>query len=331
MNGTEPLIKITSRLGDQSNTAQVNPHLFCEALISETKKLCPTFRVELNKRVVAVSVEPLSMRSDPSIAAVHNRAWKISGIRVLSCSSSTGEEKEKKEEVQEEELFVRSESVVFAMGPWTSSVALWIIRAVETQLTEEKIEAESRKSYIRSLSQSLDLVAGIDGQKAHSVVLQPGKECPDIFPAEAYFVEYSNMEQKVFENPEFYLRPDGTVYICGGSEVNRIPLPLSADLVHPEVQVCDGLLHVASTISEALHTSTVLKKQACYLPTSPDGSPIVGELIVRGAFVAAGHSCWGILNAPATAVALTELIATGKSSTISLEAFSSLRSFDGED
>jgi len=37
-------------------------------------------------------------------------------------------------------------------------------------------------------------------------------------------------------------------------------------------------------------------------------------------FVATGHSCWGILNAPATGEALAQLILSGKSD-LDLEAF----------
>ena len=41
-----------------------------------------------------------------------------------------------------------------------------------------------------------------------------------------------------------------------------------------------------------------------------DGLPLIGKT-GEGAYVATGHSVWGILNAPATGEALAELIADG--------------------
>lgn len=42
---------------------------------------------------------------------------------------------------------------------------------------------------------------------------------------------------------------------------------------------------------------------------------------VPGAFVATGHSVWGILNAPATGEAMAELIADGASRSVDLSPF----------
>ena len=47
--------------------------------------------------------------------------------------------------------------------------------------------------------------------------------------------------------------------------------------------------------------------------TTNDGIPVIGELPgVKGAFIASGHGCWGILNGPATGEALAELLVDGK-------------------
>ena len=55
--------------------------------------------------------------------------------------------------------------------------------------------------------------------------------------------------------------------------------------------------------------------QACYLPLTRDGEPAIGPLRdAPGVFVGVGHSCWGILNAPATGKALAELIVDGATS-----------------
>jgi glycine/D-amino acid oxidase-like deaminating enzyme len=42
---------------------------------------------------------------------------------------------------------------------------------------------------------------------------------------------------------------------------------------------------------------------------------------VKGAFIATGHSVWGILNAPATGEALAELIVEGDARVVDLAVF----------
>lgn len=46
---------------------------------------------------------------------------------------------------------------------------------------------------------------------------------------------------------------------------------------------------------------------------------------VEGCYVATGHSCWGILNGPATGEAMAELIVRGSSSSVDLSAFDPAR------
>jgi glycine/D-amino acid oxidase-like deaminating enzyme len=59
----------------------------------------------------------------------------------------------------------------------------------------------------------------------------------------------------------------------------------------------------------------VTRRQACYRPVTDDGLPLIGRVPgLRGAYVATGHGPWGMLNAPATGLALAELIADGAAS-----------------
>lgn len=56
-------------------------------------------------------------------------------------------------------------------------------------------------------------------------------------------------------------------------------------------------------------------------PLTPDGLPVIGSVPgVDGLYIATGHGMLGVTLAPATAVALAELVTTGRSST-SLSAF----------
>ena len=47
--------------------------------------------------------------------------------------------------------------------------------------------------------------------------------------------------------------------------------------------------------------------------------------LLEGAYVATGHSCWGILNSPATGAALAELIVDGAASSVDISAFDPAR------
>ena len=57
-----------------------------------------------------------------------------------------------------------------------------------------------------------------------------------------------------------------------------------------------------------------------------DGLPLIGPVPgAPGAYVATGHSVWGILNEPATAEAVAELILDGAATTIDLSPFEPAR------
>lgn len=123
-------------------------------------------------------------------------------------------------------------------------------------------------------------------------------------------------------DPEVYVRPDSTAYCTGfpdgevrvteepGHEEVR---PEAVDRIVESVRAASG-----SDRGSALHAEPTLS-QACYLPTTPDGLPMMGKLpksVVGGdgCFVATGHSCWGILLGPATGESMATLIATGNPS-----------------
>jgi glycine/D-amino acid oxidase-like deaminating enzyme len=57
-----------------------------------------------------------------------------------------------------------------------------------------------------------------------------------------------------------------------------------------------------------------------------DGLPLIGRIPqLDDAYVATGHNVWGILNAPATGEALSELIADGVARSSDLSAFTPTR------
>ena len=83
---------------------------------------------------------------------------------------------------------------------------------------------------------------------------------------------------------------------------------------------------MCSRLSPALGSGEGARPQACYRPVTQDGLPLIGAVPgVEGAYVATGHSVWGILNAPATGEAMAELIVDGAARTVDLAPFDPAR------
>lgn len=114
--------------------------------------------------------------------------------------------------------------------------------------------------------------------------------------------------------------------MCGMSAEEEVPDDPEGISANPE---SIGMLkRVAKTVSSHLGEgeARVKAEQACFLPYTDDGVPVIGEVPgVKGCYVATGHSCWGILNGPATGAAMAELVIDGHSSIVDLEQFSPAR------
>ena len=183
---------------------------------------------------------------------------------------------------------LEGDAVVLAMGPWTGRMA-------------GRLPLPS-----------------VYGLKGYSVTLA----APDV-PAHALFVDYRTSDGRALE-PEIFPRPEGEVYVCGMAD--PAPLPDSPELVEVNEDSCAVLARAAGRVSTALAQARIVRRQACYRPVTDDGLPLIGRVPgVRGAYVATGHGPWGILNAPATGLALAELVAEGAASSVDLRAFDPAR------
>ncbi len=184
---------------------------------------------------------------------------------------------------------LESDAVVIAMGPWSILAAKWLP------------------------------LPPVFGLKGHSLVFQTEA----VIPAEALFLEYAEQTGSIL-SPEIFPRADGTTYVCGIS--SESPIPIDPGLVAPDDGAIDRLRALCSRISPVLASAPVLASQACFRPVTADGLPLIGAIPgARGAFVATGHSVWGILNAPATGEAMAELILDGASSAVDLSPFDPAR------
>ena len=183
---------------------------------------------------------------------------------------------------------IEGDAVVLAMGPWTGRLAPRL------------------------------RLPGVYGLKGYSVTLA----APDV-PAHALFVDYRTGDGRALE-PEIFPRPEGEVYVCGMAD--PAPLPDSPEGVEVNADSCAVLARAVGRISTALAEARIVRRQACYRPVTDDGLPLIGRVPgLRGAYVATGHGPWGILNAPATGLALAELVADGAPSLVDLRAFDPAR------
>ncbi|MXY39389.1 MAG: FAD-binding oxidoreductase [Rhodospirillaceae bacterium] len=187
-----------------------------------------------------------------------------------------------------------ADAVIVAMGPWSLLACRWL---------------------------PLPAVFGV---KAHSLVFDYEPSPESLFAD----VETEGGEEA---HPEFYPRPDGTTYVCGSSGDEGLPVD-PAD-VAPEPHAVAQLRRLTACVSPDLAGSKVLAEQACFRPVTADGLPLIGPVPgVAGAYVATGHSVWGMLNGPSTGEAMADLIADGAATTVDLQPFdpARLEPFDPE-
>ena len=176
------------------------------------------------------------------------------------------------------------DAIVIAMGPWSTMAAQWLP------------------------------LPPVYGLKGHSLVFDTGMR----IPAEALFLEYQEASGAA-HSPEVFPRADGTTYVCAISSDSPLP-PDPAD-VAPDAGAIERLEAMCARLSPVLDRSSILARQACYRPIIRDGLPAIGQVPgMAGAYVATGHSVWGILNAPATGEAMAELILDGAASTADISS-----------
>ena len=131
---------------------------------------------------------------------------------------------------------------------------------------------------------------------------------------------------------EVYPRTSGSVYVCGvGGSEHVSPDRLRAGEYPPSDVPADPARAEAAAASIGTMSSTFRGRtpdivQACMRPCPPDGLPLMGKIShLRGAYISAGHNCWGILWAPVSGKAMSEVVLDGAASCVDLAPFSPMR------
>lgn len=157
--------------------------------------------------------------------------------------------------------------------------------------------------------------APIGAMRAHSVTIKPSRPVS----AFALFTQIklpskfapSPSHSGQYVTPEIYARPKNEVYACGEGD-HLVPLPSTSEEVEVDEQRCQEVVDFVASISDELRDGEVTARQACYLPSvTGSNSPIVGPTHVKGLWLAAGHTCWGINNGPATGKIVSEYVFDG--------------------
>ncbi|KAH3678444.1 hypothetical protein WICMUC_001461 [Wickerhamomyces mucosus] len=193
---------------------------------------------------------------------------------------------------EEEIVEILGDQIVLSMGPWTSKI-----------LPD----------------------CPISGLRAHSITIAPHRGMVSPY---AIFTELK-IGNSQYVSPEMYARKD-EVYVCGEGDT-LVDLPETTDDVEVIKEKCDELFHYVGKLSPNLAKGHILKRQACYLPVLdvPSSSgPLIGETNVENLYLASGHSCWGINNAPGTGKILAELLLEGEAHSADISALDPSLYFD---
>lgn len=266
-------------MGDPTTTAQVHPRLFTTAIAALARDA------------------GVQIREDTPVTAL---TYSADGKRVTGVETAGTDR-------------LPATDVLLCAGPWT---------------------------------RSLLPAAPIAAVRAHSITLRPAQ------PVSGYALFTQLRLPRPFAAlpafagrhvaPELYARPDGEVYACGEGD-SEVPLPEFSRDVRVDAARCEALEAFAGAISEELRTerfvpaedddeddkdgeksgrpppAVVTTRQACYLPSVSSArgggdAPLVGFTGVQGLLLAAGHTCWGIQNGPATGKLMSEFVFDGKAS-----------------
>jgi glycine/D-amino acid oxidase-like deaminating enzyme len=163
---------------------------------------------------------------------------------------------------------------------------------------------------------------GLHGVPGPSLVLAN----PRPLPPHAVFAQVETATGEIHA-PEIFTRSDGTTYVCGVPSDRALPEDPAA--VRPTAGDEAALRAALAPLAPELAAAPARLVQACHRPTTADGLPVIGPWPrAEGAWIAAGHSVWGILNAPATGEALAAAI-LGETPSVDLAPFAPARAAVG--
>jgi glycine/D-amino acid oxidase-like deaminating enzyme len=169
----------------------------------------------------------------------------------------------------------------------------------------------------------------MEGIKSTSIVF---KDVPQLDPTvngPTPYACFCDEDNSTHTHLELYPRVDDELYICGcgGSDHvrgNRLRPGGDCD-ASSKIKADEKRVEAAVTCLSNMSSIGDRKpdiQQACMRPCLTDALPAMGKIpSCSGAYVSCGHNCWGILWAPISGQAMSELVLLGESNCLDLSPF----------
>ncbi|CAD7935919.1 unnamed protein product [Amoebophrya sp. A120] len=305
--GREWLAKCDSEsgrdMGKEDTLAQVHPEKLTKKLLEHTKDV----EVMESCKVLGVSFNE-----------------NINGGGDSRQASAVQVEFQGKTRTPTSPTLIPCDQVVFCLGAWSFRVRDWLLDAIPR---ESEGELATANSFADPTSQLPDKEARLQKNKSGRLDILKDT-CGQRYTS----VVYENIQTDntaVFldskHDVELYPRPGNMLYACGCPDrvsVQELDGKYAKDIGPAEVDVKTirgevekivagpGSSEKATTGKENVDNSSRFSAAtSCVLPSSADGSIVLGKIeACQNAFIACGHTCWGILNGPGTGYILADLV-----------------------
>ncbi|KAJ2195633.1 hypothetical protein IW144_003351 [Coemansia sp. RSA 522] len=285
------LVNKLRQVGDTTSTAQVDPLKFTRSLLAEAKgyglksirgKVIDVADTGYRQPIIELSIDKgagigtLGELSDvlnyvdPSNAeSISAKSKRLGTTKPYILLLDQGQD-------------IPADKIVVACGAWATSCLRW--------------EA------FRDVSASQ---IPIQGLRVHYLLAKPKEQ----IPAQAVFAEINGTVYSGEDAIEIYPRPDGSVFICGEAlDDPEMPPHNPFEPVYSK-RATGRLKQIVNDVSSTLSFDMIQYGLACHLPVHAKGIPVISKVpSSKGLYIAAGHGCWGILNGPATGLAISELL-----------------------
>lgn len=265
-------------LADTQSTAQVHPLQFTNYMAKLAEQGGARIVIGTVKQINCIDAYNTSGNAAPLSSTQDPRRNKVVSITYTDRATS-------------EIYTIPATTVVLAAGPWTPTLLPLV-----------------RMAPIRAHSVTIKLKEAVSAYCLFTNITLTGYHPPPIS------TDMSKASSTKTISVEIYARPNNEVYICSQGD-SDVPLPSPTDSVIVSSQSCREITDAASCVSTLLRNGLVTGRRACYLPTmdaEAGTGPLVGPTGLEGLLLATGHSCWGVLNAPATGLVISEFALDGE-------------------
>ena len=309
---------IENLVEDDHATAQVHPRLLTESLIQQAQETAKS-RNQILHVVTSCGVSELMFAEEDKEKnedddTTSNNNTKSTIIRRRCCGV-----------VDMKGNKIEAAIVHLCVGPWSAHIKNWIPSSYEVACSPYLVEISDTfrllkvQSILIHLQKTTSPYSFLSSSSSSS-----SKPVPT--PPQAIFTYPSDDSEFSGIEPEIYPRPDGTLYLCGISDKEPLPLNPSHVKGNPEKgKILRKFADVVLLKEEEKNSKARANQQqqnrnddtsdhtcaACYLPMPPDNrKPLIGPIPETDdtLYFASGHNCWGILNSHGTGVAISEML-----------------------